>query len=135
MPKHSSDDVAQIIWRLRRKSERKLSVIGSSNLAGGGDDGGGSESGERFHNPLDGEGQLIVGGAHGALKKFEHPGLPNRFLKTTSTGLQWDTGGGGGGGGSGGLYKLYTVVANTEGGFQILNDGAGNPVYTLEATT
>lgn len=134
MPKHSSDDVAQIIWRFRRKSERKLSVIGSSNLAGG-DEGGGSESGERFHNPLDGEGQLIVGGAYGALKKFEHPGLPNRFLKTTSTGLIWETGGGGSGGGGGGFYKLWTVVANAEGGFQVLNDGAGNPVYTLEVTT
>lgn len=31
-----------------------------------------------------------------------------------------------------GQYRLSVVVANSEGGFQIVNDGLGNPTYVLQ---
>lgn len=34
-------------------------------------------------------------------------------------------------GGTGSQYRYHVVVANDEGGFQIVNDGAGNPTYIL----
>lgn len=88
--KYTSDDAAQIVYRLLRKQAEKSNARGvSTTPSGGAPGGGGSGGGTPFHNPLDGVGQLIRGGIAGALRKLDHPGIAGRVLTTTLTDVAW----------------------------------------------
>lgn len=123
MARHKSDDAVALIRSLIKEKRDETKFVGVSSAGGGGGGGGGAP----FVNPLNGVGQLIVGGVAGALKRLLHPGVAGKVLTTTLTTVEWADGGA-----ASGQYRFPVVVANDDGGFQIVNDGLGNPTYILQ---
>lgn len=55
------------------------------------------------------------------------------FIPDTNESTPGGSGSGGSGGSGSGHYRQYVVVSDGSGGFEFVDDGAGNPVESLEA--
>lgn len=79
-------------------------------------------------NPMDSEGDLIIGGSAGAATKLDHAGAANRVLRTTSsTGVAW------GQVESGDISSVERAkIAAGSANHVVINDGSGN--LSSEAT-
>jgi hypothetical protein len=79
------------------------------------------------------KGDLITGGEDGAPVRLP-VGTDGQVLTAQADGTSaWEDAPAGGGGG-GGYYRQYVLVSDGSGGFALIDDGAGNPVSSLEAT-
>lgn len=82
-----------------------------------------------FSNPMSTEGSLIVGGESGAATELA-VGAESQVLTVVSGVPAWADPTGGT---AGGFYRAYVLVSDGSGGFDFIDDGAGNPVESLEA--
>lgn len=86
---------------------------------------------QSFRNPMTTLGDLIVGGVSGALTRLG-VGTAGQVLTAQADGsIAWATPSGGSG--SGGFYRQFVVVPDGADGFDFIDDGTGQPVYSLEA--
>lgn len=116
------DEIARAL--IPKRSER-LSLTSPST-------GTGTEDGDQdaaWVNPMTGVGDLIAGGESGAPVRLG-PGTAGQVLTMQGDGtLAWQAPSGGGG-----SYRQYVVVSDGAGGFDLIDDGTGHPVMSLEAT-
>lgn len=118
------DDLARLLTRRGTPTPAKL--IGGSTSGGGN-----TEQPPPFPNPMDAIGEMVRGGTGGAPVAIDAPGSAGLVMVSTAI-----TGGfaGAWSAASGvGQYRQYVLVSDGSGGFDFVDDGFGNPVYTLEA--
>ena len=82
-------------------------------------------------NPMSDIGDVIVGGESGSPRRIAL-GPDGFVLGIVSGNVAWVAGGGGPATGS--LYRQYMVIDDGDGGFHIMNDGEGNPLFVLAET-
>lgn len=115
--------------RLLARDQSRGNRLSSATTQGGA--GSDDRASDAFRNPMTSAGDLITGGAYGAPVRLG-PGADGQVLTVQPGGaLAWATAASGS---SGGSYRQFVVVPDGSAGFAFLDDGAGNPVMSLEAT-
>ena len=130
MKKSERDSLDNILGRrlIRLSSSTTPSKLGTPTTPGGSDDD--DRNFDAFDNPMTGIGDLIVGVDDGAPSRLG-PGTDGQVLTVQSDlTLAWSDPTGGGGGS--GQYRQYVVSPDGSGGFALIDDGTGHPVYSLE---
>lgn len=122
------DDLARAIVGATDRTSRQVPLTGSTT-DGGIDD---ERQASAWSNPMTAAGSLIEGGESGSAIELLI-GLEDYVLTVVSvSGVlhpRWAAPTGGSGTGR---YREYTLVSDGSGGFEFIDDGDGEPVYTLE---
>lgn len=124
--KVTADDIAKDVHDLIKKATKKRAKFtGPSGPLSEGDGGDGSTG---MNNPMTAAGDVIYGGQSGSPRRRAIGNEGDVF--TVESGVPvWKPSSGAG---SGFQYRQFVVVPDGSDGFLFVDDGAGNPVYTLE---
>jgi hypothetical protein len=127
MPKQriTSDDIARKFAELTRDAKAAAKAVTQTESAGD----AGTQGGQAFDNPMTAAGDLIVGAESGAANRLG-VGTDGQVLTVVSGLPAWAAATGGTGTGR---YRMYVLVSDGAGGFDFVDNGAGQPVESLEA--